>query len=265
MRQTSVNGALNLIRGAKVARIPVFGSISSWSRTDEFLKMFRKIETSNRYQAAVLDIDCPGGSISQFEYLYRALVRLRTSMPLVAHIRGTGASGGYLLASAASRIVAMETSLIGSIGVVSARPVVSDLLERLGVRMDVTKCGELKDMWAFYREPTERERSKQQAVLDSCYEWFLNQIADSRHLPLEQVRAVATGEIFIASEAISLGLVDEVGDIDRAIEIAAGEAGIRPVAVAMRARRPMLERAIGIVGMHLSETVEAAMSRASIR
>lgn len=262
---SSVHNVLGLVLGAKVARVPVFGSISSWSRTDELLKLFRQIEVSSRYRAAVLDLDCPGGSISNFEYLYRALVQLRSAKPLVAHIRGVGASGGYLLASAASRIVAMETSLVGSIGVVSARPIMGDLLERLGVRMDVTKCGELKDMWAFYRDPTDHERSKQQAVLDACYEWFLARIAESRHLAMDQIRELATGEVFTTSQAMNLGLVDEQGDINRAIEIAAREAGIRAEAVAVKANRPMFERAIGVIGAHLTETVEAAISRPSVR
>lgn len=251
--------------GPRIARIPVFGSISSWDRTEEFLKIFRRVELSSRHPAAVLDIDCPGGSISNFEYLYRGLARLRSAKPLVAHIRGVGASGGYLLASAASHVVGMETSLVGSIGVVSVRPVVSDLLARLGVRMDVTKCGELKDMWAFYREPTTQERLKQQAVLDACYEWFVSRISESRRLPIEQVRELATGEIFTANEAMNLGLIDELGDIDRAIAIAAADAGTRPEAVTVKAHRPMFERAISSIGVHLSERIEATMSPIIVR
>lgn len=261
MKRKTAAAVMKLVRGERVARVPLFGSISSWSRTEELLKLFRHLELYSRYRAVVLDIDCPGGSISNFEYLYRALVRLRSEKPLVAHIRGVGASGGYLLASAASSVVATETALVGSIGVVSARPVVGNLLERLGVRMDVTKCGDLKDMWAFYREPTDQERQKQQAVLDNCYEWFVARVSEARGLTIEQVRELATGEIFTASEAMRLGLVDDLGDIDRATEIAACQAGVRPVSVSIKPRSPMLDRVVGVVGVQLLETLQARISQ----
>jgi protease-4 len=242
----------------------MFGAVSTWSRTSDYLKLLHRCETTDRIRAVVLDIDCPGGSIANFEYLYRAVRRIKAKKQVVAHIRGVGASGGYLLACAANRIVALETSLIGSIGVVSSRPILQELLDRQGVRMAVTKSGHLKDMWAFYREPTDEEQAKQQAVMDSCYDWFVARVAEARGLSSEEVRSLATGEIFTSAVALKLGLIDEHGDIDRALDIACEATETPRNAMLLRPRGGLFDRAVGSVGLRVAESLQVAIETAFI-
>jgi protease-4 len=167
----------------------------------------------------VVDIDSPGGSVSASDYLHRALARVTARKPVVAFIRGMGASGAYLLGCAATRIVAIPSALVGSIGVISIRPLLYDFLGRYGIGVSVTKSGRLKDMWYPFREPTEEEKQKEQALLDEFYEQFVSTVARTRNLDPEKVRSLATGESLAPARPRGL-LVDDLGDLETAIEMA---------------------------------------------
>ncbi|MEK7281799.1 MAG: S49 family peptidase, partial [Chloroflexota bacterium] len=130
----------------------------------------------------------------------------------------------------------------GSIGVISLHPMAPALLERLGVKFQVAKGGRLKDMGAFYRESTEEERQKEQALVDEYYEVFVAEVARCRGLEVEQVRPMATGEVFSGRRAKELGLVDELGDLEQALEIAARLAQVSTQYYYLRPRRPFWER-----------------------
>src|SRR4030042_658003 len=138
---------------------------------------------------------------------------------VVAFTRGMGASGAYLLGCAATRIVAIPSALVGSIGVISIRPLLYEFLGRYGIGVSVTKSGRLKGMWYPFREPTEEEKQKEQALLDEFYEQFVSTVARSRNLDPERVRALATGEGFSATQAKEASLIDELGDLETAIEM----------------------------------------------
>lgn len=204
----------------RIAVVEVSGALGSAVRTTEFVRIFRSLEVNHHVRAVVLDIDSPGGSAPASDYLHRALARVAACKPVVAFIRGTGASGAYLLACAATRIVAIPGALVGSIGVVSIRPLLYEFLNRHGIGVSVTKSGRLKDMWYPFREPTEEEKQKEQALLDEFYEHFVTIVAGARHLDADKVRAIATGEVFSAAQAKEASLVDEVGDLETAIETA---------------------------------------------
>ena len=109
---------------------------------------------------------------------------------------------------AAHKIVALPGATIGSIGVISSRPVLERLLEKIGVRVTVTKSGPLKDMGAFYREPSEEEKQKEQELIDGYFNYFINLVAKGRRMEEGRVRELATGEVFLGEKAKSLGLVD---------------------------------------------------------
>jgi len=204
----------------RIAVVEVFGALGSAVRTAELVRTFRSLEENERVRAVVVDIDSPGGSAPASDYLHRALARVAARKPVVAFIRGMGASGAYLLGCAATRIVAIPSALVGSIGVISIRPLLYEFLRRYGIGVSVTKSGRLKDMWYPFREPTEEEQEKEQALLDEFYEHFVSTVASARHLDPERVRALATGEVFGAARAMEAALVDELGDLERAIEIA---------------------------------------------
>jgi protease-4 len=144
---------------------------------------------------------------------------------VVAFIRGIGASGAYLLSCPASRIVAIPSAIIGSIGVISSRPSIYEALDKIGVSMHVTKSDRLKDMGSPYRPATPEEEAKEQELVDDLYDMFLDSVAEGRKLDKAKVREIATGEVYTGHRAVQLGLVDELGDLERAIDVAVDLSG----------------------------------------
>jgi protease-4 len=208
----------------RIAVAELFGAIGQPSRTAEYVRMLRAIEENKRIRALVIDIDSPGGGAGASETIFRAIAKVAKQKPVVAFVSGTGASGAYMAACGATKIVAVPMAVIGSIGVISMRPMLYELLEKIGVRMEVTKAGRLKDMFSNFREPTAEERQKEQALLDAFYDRFVELVAEARSMPREAVRELATGEIYTATQAKERGLIDELGDLDGAIDLAQGMA-----------------------------------------
>jgi protease-4 len=214
-----------------VAVIELDGTIGPRLKPAEYVKLFRAIEENDRIRAAVLDIDSPGGSATGSNYLYLGAKSLALKKPVVAFIRGVGASGAYMLASPATRIVAIPSAIIGSIGVISMRPLLYEAMDRVGLSVSITKSDRLKDMGSMFREPTEEEKRKEQELVDDLYDQFLEAVAEGRGMEMDRVKEVATGEVYTARKCLDLGLVDELGDLERAIDLAAemGNAPRRPV------------------------------------
>lgn len=216
---------------SSVAVVEMDGPIGQRLKAAEYVKLFHSIEENDHIKAVVLDIDSPGGSATGSGYLYMAAKSLAHKKPVVAFIRGIGASGAYMLAAPTTRIVAIPSAIIGSIGVISMRPLVYEAMERIGVKMSVTKSDRLKDMGSLFREPTDEEKQKEQELVDDLYDQFLDAVSEGRGMDKARVKEVATGEIYTARRCKDLGLVDELGDLERAIDLAAelGNAPRRPV------------------------------------
>ena len=147
-------------------------------------------------------------------------------------------------------------------GVISVRPVLETLLQRLGVGVSVNKSGEFKDMGAFWRGATPEETQKMQTLVDESFDRFVSVVAGSRSMNEDAVRELATGEVFWAPRAQEAGLVDELGDLDRAIDLAAEMSGSRRSPVFMRPRRGFRERLFGSLAASL---VESAVDEAERR
>ena len=239
----------------RVAILRLYGSISGGRRTADWIELVRRLRESRRVPAVVLDIDSPGGSATASDDMFLALERLAAKKPLVASIRGTGASGAYLAAMAARTVVAQPHAIIGSIGVISAGPRLARLLERAGVSVSENRAGRLKGMGAPWRDETDEERAKEQEIVDAFYAAFVGRVATGRHLPEETVRELATGEVWLGVRARELGLVDEIGDLERAVELAAAAAGVPARSAPVRLRRPLLERLAGRFGVGLAAAV----------
>ena len=252
------------IPSGRVAVLHLYGPILGAGRTSEWIELARHLRESRRVPAVVLDIDSPGGSAAGSDDIYLALARLAAKKPLVASIRGTGASGAYLAAVAARRIVANPTAMVGSIGVIAAGPRLPKLLDRLGVTVAEHRAGTLKGMGMPWRDESKEEADKEQSIVDAIYGHFVTRVAQARKMPEERVRELATGEVWLGSQALELGLVDEIGDLERAIEIAAEMANVPARAAAIRLRRPFVSRLIdrfaSRVAASLADEVEARLS-----
>ena len=239
----------------QVAIVRLHGPIAGGGRSAEFVELLRHVRESARVPAVVLDIDSPGGSATASDDLFLAIQRLAKAKPVVAAIRGVGASGSYLAALGARRIVANPTAVVGSIGVISVSPHLPALLERIGVSVAETRAGRLKGMGSPWREDTDEERAKEQALVDGFYEAFVDRVAEGRGLPRERVVEVATGEVWLAKQAVELGLVDEIGDIERAVEVAADMAGVPAKAAPVRLRRPFFARLVDRFAMRFASSI----------
>ena len=145
------------INPERIAVAELFGSIGNPARTSEYIRMLRAVEENPRIKALVLDIDSPGGAAGPSEYIHRAVAKVAKKKPVIAFVRGMGASGAYLVACAATKTIALPMATVGSIGVISMRPMLYDALERIGIEMRITKTGRLKDMFSSFREPTPEE------------------------------------------------------------------------------------------------------------
>lgn len=253
------------LKPGRVAILRLYGPIGGGTRSAEWVETVRELTKSRLVPAVVLDIDSPGGSASGSDYLYLALRRLAASKPVVAHVRGVGASGAYLAAMAAQRIVVAPSAIVGSIGVISAGPRLPQLLDRLGIRVEEHRGGKLKGMGAPWREDTEEERATEQRLVDAYYDRFVDRVAEGRKLDRKRVLKLATGEVWLGSQSVELGLADSVGDIDDAIEEAARLAGVPAQASPVRLHRPIFARLVDRFATRLAgsvaDEVEARLSR----
>lgn len=247
----------------KVAVLEMYGSIGGAIRTQQYAPALKALREDRRVRAVVLDIDSPGGSAQVADYLYIELRKLAAKKPVVAFIRGMGASGGYFLAVGAQRIVATRASVVGSIGVITIRPVAEELLRKVGVRVAVARTGPLKGMGMPFIEQTDEERKKDQAMVDWFFEHFIQVVAEGRRVPPDTVRGWATGEVFWGAEALEKGLVDEIGDLDRATALAADLARIPEKVTRVRPRRaPLVQRLVGQATQAVARGMAVEIERA---
>lgn len=178
-------------------------------------------------KAMVIRINSPGGTVTASDVLHHEIMKFkeRRKIPVVASIMDVGASGGYYVAVAADRIMAHPSTVTGSVGVIMLTINARGLLEKIGVETNAVTSGPRKDMGSPFRPMTEEERRIFQGVIDFFYERFLTVVRDGRkNLSAEQVRKLADGRIYSGEQAKALGLVDEVGYLDDAIEAARREA-----------------------------------------
>jgi protease-4 len=185
-----------------------------------------RAEADGFVKAVVLRIESPGGSAAASQEIAAEVLRFKekTGKPVVVSMGDVAASGGYYISVYADRIVANPATLTGSIGVISELIYIEGLLEKLGLEMEIIKAGEHKDMGI--RPLTDEERQIMQAITNDLYEQFVGAVAEGRNLPPETVRNLATGQLYTGGQALELGLVDELGGLDRAIEVAGELAGV---------------------------------------
>ena len=188
-----------------IAVIEMHGVIGTAIKEPEYSKLLENVRNNRKIGALVLDIDSPGGSATASDLIYENVREVARRKPVVAYVRGLGASGGYYIACGAGTIMASRAALVGSIGVIYLRPILQQLFGKLGVEFSVFKAGRLKDMSGFWRMPTDEESDKFQSLIGEMYDLFVSVVTDSRRMTDEQVRELATGEVYTARQARESG------------------------------------------------------------
>ena len=204
-------GALST--SGSIARISIEGLIRSDNDRVEALERLEKSSAA----AVVVRINSPGGTTAGSEQLYDALVRLKAKKPVVVVVEGLAASGGYIAAIAADHIIAQQTSLVGSIGVLFQIPNVSELLKTVGVKVEEVKSSPLKAAPNGFEPTSEAARAALDSLVKDSYAWFRNLVQTRRGMNDAQLDTVADGRVFTGRQAVDLKLIDQLGDEKTAV------------------------------------------------
>lgn len=216
---------LDLSTEDRIALIRVEGVIMDSQVTVGELRRFSE---NPSVKAIVLRIDSPGGGVVPSQEIHDAVKRVRTknNKTVIASMGSVAASGGYYIAAATDRIVANPGTLTGSIGVIMETANVEGLLQKIGVEGVVIKSGKFKDVGSPLRKMSEEERGLLQAVMDDVHKQFIEAVAEGRAIELTDAQALADGRIFTGRQAKEAKLVDDLGDLEDAIQLAADAVGI---------------------------------------
>jgi protease-4 len=187
--------------------------------------LLKRVGKSNA-SAVLVMINTPGGTVTGSETLYDGLRELSAKKPTVAVVSGLAASGGYIAAMGAERIIAQQTSLVGSIGVIFQSPNVSKLLESWGVGIDIIKSSPLKAAPNPLETTTPEARAAMAAVIGDSYDWFKRLVQERRNLQGPELATIADGRVFTGNQALGLKLIDEIGNEKQAIAWLEGSKGI---------------------------------------
>lgn len=247
----------------KIGIIPIEGIIGD---SEELIEQIREFADDGRIKAVVLRIDSPGGGVAASQEIYQAVRELKKKKKVVASMGSVAASGGYMIAVAADRIVANPGSITGSISAVMHYADVEELMKKVGVRSSVVKSGKFKDIGSPTREMTAEERSLLQAIVDDIYDQFVRTIAENRKLPLKKILALSDGRIFSGKQAKDLGLVDQLGGLQDAVLLAgklSGMEGSPEIVHGMKKKTTLLKYLIGSMTSAVVEEIKgkAAESR----
>lgn len=254
--------------GDKIAVISLSGSITAggssllWGSAitpSSVREQLNKAERDAAVKAIVLRVDSPGGAVVPCQEISAEIEKVKQSKPVVVSMGSMAASGGYYISAKADKIVALPGTSTGSIGVISTIPNVKGLYDKLGIEMQTFTGGKHKDMYSGLRELTPEEKEIMQQMVDDYYEQFVEMVAEGRGLSNEQVRNLATGQLYTGDQARELGLVDELGGLDTAIDLAAELAGVTaPQIEYYRPPKSLLE---SLLGLNLGSLVYAVQMR----
>ena len=229
--------SLGLDRGQRIAVIYAVGLItsgqSSYNSTqgqvvgsDTLIEYLRTARADTSVKAIVLRIDSPGGSAVASDVIWREVLLTRNVKPVIASMSDVAASGGYYIAMPASAIVAQPATLTGSIGVVMVKFVIDGTLKKLGLNMEHVQQGKYADLYSPVRPFTEEERARVGEQMQATYDAFVEKAAAGRNTTPEKIDAIGQGRVWTGRQAKQLGLVDELGGLDRALALAKERAKI---------------------------------------
>ena len=224
--------------GNIIAVYYAYGEIDSSTSTDEginsqkVIRDLRKLREDETIKAVVLRVNSPGGSAFGSEQIWREVTLLKEKKPVIVSMGDYAASGGYYISCAANCIVADPTTLTGSIGIFGMFPMVENLLtDKLGLHFETVKTNSYADMGDMTRPFNDAERAAMQNYINNGYKLFVQRCADGRGMSVEAIEKIAEGRVWTGATAKELGLVDELGGLDKALEIAAQKAGVENYSV----------------------------------
>ncbi len=207
----------------RIAIIRLEGVILDSAR---IIKQLKKWGEDDSVKAIVMRINSPGGVVTPSQEIFNEVRRTTSIKPVIASMGSLAASGGYYVAAGCDRIVASSGTLTGSIGVIMMFSNSEKLMDWIGIKTYVIKSGKFKDAGSPHRPLTKEDKAVMQGIVDDTYEQFIEDISSSRGMDIEEVRKAADGRIYTGRQAKALNLVDDIGDLKEAIDIAAKTAGI---------------------------------------
>ncbi|MFK0162787.1 signal peptide peptidase SppA [Rhizobium sp. NPDC090279] len=206
-----ISGDLPDARGPQIARVTISGLIQD---DPELLERLRKIRDNDQVKALIVSISSTGGTTYGGERIFKAIRAVAAKKPVVSDIRTVAASAGYMIATAGDDIVAGDTSITGSIGVIFQYPQVKDLLDKVGVSLDEIKSAPLKAEPSPFHPASEDAKNMIRNMVMDSYAWFVDLVADRRKLPRDEVLKLADGSIFTGRQALQNKLIDTLGGED---------------------------------------------------
>jgi protease-4 len=197
-----------------IAKVRIEGTITE---DDKLLERLEKIRKSPRVAGVIVQINSPGGTTTGGESIYEAVRKIAAEKPVVAEVGTLAASAGYMIASATDHIVARQSSIVGSIGVLIQYPDMTGLMEKLGIRLEEVKSSPLKASPSPFKPTNEEERAMVRRLIMDSYDWFVDIVASRRSMTREQALALADGSIFTGRQGLQNKLVDALGGEEEAV------------------------------------------------
>lgn len=210
--------------GQKIAVIYVEGAIF---KAEDIVEQLKEYRDDDSIRAIVLRVNSPGGAVVPAQEIYDEIKETLKKKKILVSMGSLAASGGYYISAPATKIIANPGTLTGSIGVIMEIPNLKVLMEKIGVKNDVVKSGKHKDLASIFRGIGDEERLILQNVLDDVHEQFIQAVAKGRKMPYDKVKGIADGRIFTGKQALELGLVDSLGDLQYTIKETAKLTGIK--------------------------------------
>ncbi len=222
------------------------------------VSQLKKFADDSSIKAIILHVNSPGGGVAASEEIYREVKRVREEKKkqVVVSIETVGASGAYYIASASNKIYADQGSIVGSIGVIAEWVNYGDLLKWAKLKSIVFKTGEFKDTGNPTRELTPAEQAYMQSLIDNMFGQFVHAVADGRGMKFDDVKAIANGKVWTGQQALSMKLIDNVGDFEAAVKDTAKAVGISGEPTLVRPekdRRTLLDLMLGDVSKYLPD------------
>ncbi len=198
-----------------IAQVRIEGTITA---DDELLERLERIAEADTVKGVILTINSPGGTTAGGEAIYEAVRRIAEKKPVTAQVGTLAASAGYMIASASDHIVARQSSIVGSIGVLVQFPDVTGLMDKIGIKLEEVKSSPLKAEPSPFNPTTDEERAMLRAMIMDSYDWFVGLVTERRPLSRTEVLALADGSVFTGRQALGLKLVDALGGEEQALD-----------------------------------------------